>query len=93
MLQMTRRAERLFLRDHLGRFAPAFAHRLRETDPGGAYGALGELLLVLVMQHCGRLGVPVGSQALGLRPDPTAVAAPSGCGIVGEGGCASECGP
>ena len=79
------RATALFLRDHLGRLAPTFARRVAQADPRGFYRALAGLLLALVERDCRRLGVPLGSEALGLRPDPAAVAAPLGCAECGRG--------
>jgi TorA maturation chaperone TorD len=67
MLEETRRATRLFLRHHLGRWAPAFGGRLARGDRGGFYGALGELLVAFVTQECARVGVPVGLELLRLR--------------------------
>lgn len=74
-----RRATRLFLRDHLGRFAPALGERLREADPDGFYGALGALLSAFAMDECQRFEVDVGSAVLPLR-DPTEDAVPMACG-------------
>ncbi len=63
----TRQAARLFLRDHLSRFAPAFGKKLAREDPGGFYGALGELCAAFVAQECARIGVPAGPEFLRLR--------------------------
>ncbi len=79
MRAATVRASALFLRDHLGRLAPAFARRIGRADSDGFYHALAELLRELVAHDCRRLGVPLGSEGLGLRPDPTTIAAPMGC--------------
>ena len=88
MRAATIRATTLFLRDHIGRFAPAFARQLRRADPHGVYGALAQLLLALVLADCQRAGVPTGPEGLGLRPDPATCAAPMGCGSAAEdGGC------
>jgi TorA maturation chaperone TorD len=87
MLAATQRATTLFLRDHLGRFAPAFGRRLARADVGGVYGALAALLLVLVESDRRRLGIAVGPENLGLRPDPASCAAPMGCASDGDGGC------
>jgi DMSO reductase family type II enzyme chaperone len=67
MLEETRRASRLFLRHHLGRWAPALGGRLVRGDRGGFYGTLGELLVAFVTQECGRVGVPAGPDLLRLR--------------------------
>jgi DMSO reductase family type II enzyme chaperone len=75
----TRHAGRVFLRDHLGRWAPAFGAKLGRQDPNGFYGALGRLCAAFVVAECGRVGVPAGPELLRLRsamPDP----APMACG-------------
>lgn len=84
MLEETRKANRLFLRDHLGRFVPALAKRLSRADRGGFYAALGELCRRLVATECARLSVPLGSDGLTLRP-----AGESGVPMACGGG--SEC--
>jgi putative dimethyl sulfoxide reductase chaperone len=75
----TTRATVLFLRDHLGRFAPVFARRLVRADGEGFYATLGQLLLAAVEADCRHLGVAMGAETLGLRPDPAACTAPMGC--------------
>ncbi len=67
-LEEIKKAESLFLREHLGRFAPAFGERLRREDPG-FYGILGGLLRGFVEAECRRLGVAAGPDNLVLRPD------------------------
>ncbi len=67
MLEDTRRATRLFLRHHLGRWAPAFGQRLARQDSGGFYGAMGEVVVAFVTQECARVGVPAGPELLRLR--------------------------
>jgi TorA maturation chaperone TorD len=67
MLEATRRATRLFLRDHLGRWAPAFGMRLAREDQGGFWGALGALCADFITHECASLGVPAGLQFLRLR--------------------------
>jgi TorA maturation chaperone TorD len=88
MLRATERAAFLFLRDHLARFAAAFAHRLRRAD-GGFYSRLGRLLTALLAADCERLGIAMGPALLPLRPDP-ALAAPMGCDPE-SAGCARSC--
>ncbi len=90
MCAATRRATVLFLRDHTGRFAPAFARRLARADAGGLYGALGNLLHALVAADGARLHVATGAASLGLRPDPATCAVPMGCEAAADG---AGCGP
>ena len=84
MLEETRKAARLFLRDHLARFAPAFSRKLARDDRDGFYGRLGELCRSLVEMECVRLGVPAGPENLALRP-ANDERVPMACGA--EGGC------
>jgi DMSO reductase family type II enzyme chaperone len=65
--EATARAARLFLRDHLGHWAPAFAAQLVRLDPDGLYGALGRLLGAFVAAECVRAGVAAGPVFLRLR--------------------------
>jgi TorA maturation chaperone TorD len=77
--EATAGAARLFLRDHLGRWAPAFGTGLARLDPGGFHGALGRLLTEFVAAECARAGVVAGPAFLRLRsaePDRT----PAACG-------------
>lgn len=79
MLEETRKAERLFLRDHLARFLPAFANKLAREDQGGFYHALGELARHLIARECARWNVPLGPGTLSLRP-ATDDRVPMACG-------------
>ncbi len=85
ILVETRRATKLFLRDHLACFAPAFGRRLAEIDPAGFYGNLGRLLRCLVRDDCARLGIACGPDLLRLRAveEP---GVPMACGT-GDGVC------
>jgi DMSO reductase family type II enzyme chaperone len=85
MVEDTRRAARLFLRDHLGRWAPAFGRKLAREDPGGFYGALGRLGAVFVEAECRRAGVAAGPALLRLR-SAEAPDVPMACGTGPEGG-------
>lgn len=73
-------ATRLFLRDHLARFLPAFAQRLRRSDPGGFYAALANLADALVRHEAARFDVPLGGEGLSLRPITDDDAVPIACG-------------
>jgi TorA maturation chaperone TorD len=68
MLEETRKAQRFFLKDHLGRFVPAFAKLLSREKPGGFYSALGNLCHDFIRRECARFNVPLGSEVLRLRP-------------------------
>jgi hypothetical protein len=85
MLEETRRAGRLFLRDHLGRWAPALGRKLAREDAGRFYGALGALCGPFVAIECRRAGVPAGPELLRLRSTETADV-PMACGRSVEGG-------
>jgi DMSO reductase family type II enzyme chaperone len=93
MLEETRKASRLFLRDHLGRFGPAFARQLARADHGGFYGALGNFCSAFLSYECDRVVVTAGPVELGLRP-ATDDRVPMACGSGTE--CAvlpGACGP
>lgn len=63
----TRKAIRLFLRDHLGRFGRAFARLLREQEPEGFFGKLGNVLYDFLTFECRRLGIQPSPPLLALR--------------------------
>ena len=67
--EATRGAARLFLREHLGRWGPAFGQRLGREDPDGFYGALGALGRVFLLAECARMAVSPGPATLRLRSD------------------------
>jgi TorA maturation chaperone TorD len=70
MLEATRGAYRVFLRDHPGRFARALGRLLAVEDANGFYGAAGDALQSLISRECQRVGVPCGPEFLPLRtPD------------------------
>lgn len=94
MLAETCKAQKLFLRDHLGRFVPTFAKTVRQHDHGGFYSKLAELSLELVSIESLRFDVPLGAMNLSLRPaddDGVPMACGSGteCAVV-PGACSSE---
>jgi TorA maturation chaperone TorD len=58
-----------FLRDHLGRWLPAFAALARQRAPGSGYAVLGALAARLVADHATEFGVAPDRLAPGdLRP-------------------------
>lgn len=87
MQSVTVRATPLFLRDHVCRFGPAFARRLMRTDGSGFYAALGRLFAAIIHADARRLGIPLGSEGLGLRPDPATCTVPMGCAEDGGALC------
>jgi TorA maturation chaperone TorD len=64
----TRKAYRLFLKDHFARFFPSFAQKIQRTPGADFYAALAELCLRFVTQESARLGVDSGPLNLPLRP-------------------------
>jgi TorA maturation chaperone TorD len=79
MLEAIRGATRAFLRDHLGRWAPALGFKLAREDSGGFYGAVGRLCAAFVVAECHRVGAPAGPPLLRLR-SPDLDTAPMACG-------------
>jgi DMSO reductase family type II enzyme chaperone len=81
-LAQCRDAQKKFLREHLGRWTPAFARRLASATNDPALRALAEFTRVFVESECGRFGVAPGSEELSLRPvDEAADRACDSCGI------------
>jgi len=71
-------ARRLFLSEHLGRWAPSLAERLREHAPDSLYARLGTLLVTLVSHEARHLGFRLGDTGLPLGSEsPTADACAS----------------
>lgn len=68
MLDETHKAQKLFLRDHFGRFAPSFSQLLIRVDSDGFYGGLAKLCYEFVLRECQRYGVTPGPEQLRLRP-------------------------
>jgi DMSO reductase family type II enzyme chaperone len=67
-LQAGRDAQRKFLREHLGRWLPAFSRRLTDTIGRGALAAIANFTLDFVLAECARFNVATGSEDLLLRP-------------------------
>ncbi len=60
-------AQRKFLRDHLGRWVPAFARRVIQQAGGGFFRDLAHFTLAFVLDECRRLGVQPGADHLRMR--------------------------
>ena len=81
-LAQCRDAQKKFLREHLGRWTPAFARRLAAATNDSALRALAEFTRAFVESECVRFGVNPGSEELSLRPvDEVADRACDSCGI------------
>jgi DMSO reductase family type II enzyme chaperone len=63
-----RDAQKKFLREHLGRWTPAFTRRLARMAGDTALGALADFTREFITTDCARFGVPPGSEDLLLRP-------------------------
>ncbi|HEY4983535.1 MAG TPA: molecular chaperone TorD family protein [Verrucomicrobiae bacterium] len=83
-LALCRNAQKKFLREHLGRWTPAFARRLAGTTTDAALGALAEFTRVFIESECARFAVNPGGEDLLLRPvDEAAESMCASCGIPG----------
>ena len=67
LIEETRRAHKLFLGDHLAKFAATFGRKLAREDPFGLYGRLGNLCIALVQSDCKRLGISSAPDNLPVR--------------------------
>jgi DMSO reductase family type II enzyme chaperone len=81
-LEQCRDAQKKFLREHLGRWTPAFARRLVAATTDPALQALAQFTRAFVEAECVRFGVNTGSEDLLLRPvDDAAESMCGSCGI------------
>jgi putative dimethyl sulfoxide reductase chaperone len=84
-LVLLRDAQRQFLREHLGRWAPAFALRLARRAAGTALGALAAFAGHFIRTECARHGVTPGGEDLALRPVNDAIERLcDSCGLAGH---------
>ena len=75
-------AQKQFLREHLGRWTPAFARRLAASTSESTLRALAEFTRAFVEAECVRFDVHPGSEELALRAvDETADRMCDSCGI------------
>jgi putative dimethyl sulfoxide reductase chaperone len=81
-LALVRDAQKQFLREHLGRWVPAFTRRLERASGGSFLTALARMLREFVVGDCARFGLRPGSEDLLLRPvDEAAESMCASCGI------------
>lgn len=76
-------AQRLFLRDHLARWLPAFAHRVIAADAEGFFGVFASLAFAFIADECRRFEIEAGPQWLELRPIDPATDAAIDCDTAG----------
>lgn len=82
-LDLCRDAQKKFLREHLGRWTPAFARRLARLTDDKFYQAAAELLRQTVQAECARYSLQPGNADLQLHPVGELVDACGSCGIPG----------
>lgn len=81
-LVQCRDAQKKFLREHLGRWTPAFTRRLVAATSEPNLRALSQFTQAFIEAECARFGVNPGSEDLLLRPvDETADRLCDSCGI------------
>jgi len=81
-LALCHEAQTKFLREHLGRWTPAFARRLTGDVTDDALKALAQFTRVFVECECARFGVNPGAEDLLLRPvDADAESLCGSCGL------------
>ena len=67
-LQVSIEAQKKFLREHLGRWAPAFGRRLARVANDAALSALAQFLGQFILAECAAFGIVAGNEDLLLRP-------------------------
>lgn len=80
-LDLCRKAQRQFLREHLGRWVPAFVRRLERLAADTPLAALAHLTRRFIQCECARWGVTPGSEDWLLRPVEEAAALCESCGL------------
>jgi DMSO reductase family type II enzyme chaperone len=81
-VSVCRDAQKRFLREHLGRWMPAFARRLARMATGTPLCALADLTRTFIESECACHGIPAGSEDLLLRPvDEASESACHSCGV------------
>lgn len=71
--EICRAARRAFLTDHLGRWAPAFAARVKDRARLPLYPALAETLLALLSREAEALGATLDPMPAAIPEEPAAV--------------------
>jgi DMSO reductase family type II enzyme chaperone len=82
--ELCRDAQKKFLREHLGRWSPAFARRLVRAATDDTLAALAGFTRDFIAVECARLGLAAGSEDLLLRPvDEAAERLCDSCALAG----------
>lgn len=81
VLRINLDAQRLFLREHLGRWSPTFARRLEAMVGDETLRAAARLLIAFVDTECRHAGIPSGSSDVSLRPADEGAALCDSCGL------------
>ncbi len=91
-LNISVQAQRDFLKDHLARWLPAFAHRVQQADPQGFYGKLAGFASAFVLAECRRFEITAGPHTVELRPADPVLDTSMSCGPAphGSGGAGDE---
>lgn len=81
-LSLCREAQKRFLREHLGRWTPAFTRRLARMAGDGPLGALANFTRAVVEADCAHFETAAGSEDLLLRPvDEASESLCHSCGV------------
>lgn len=81
-ISLCRDAQKRFLREHLGRWTPAFARRLARMAAGTPLCALADFTRAFIELECARHEIAPGSEDLLLRPvDAAAESMCNSCGV------------
>ena len=81
-LSVCRDARKKFLREHIGRWAPAFTRRLARQSAAPSMEALADFARAFIESDCRRAGVPSGNEDLLLRSvDESEETLCASCGI------------
>ncbi|HTL54106.1 MAG TPA: molecular chaperone TorD family protein [Candidatus Limnocylindrales bacterium] len=81
VMALCREAQKRFLREHLGRWTPAFARRLARMTAGSPLHALAVFTRAFIEFECSQHGISPGSEDLLLRPVEEAESMCHSCGI------------
>ncbi len=80
--QVCREAQKVFLKEHLGRWAPTFLHRLAERAKGNVFESIANAAAVWIAAECRSLDVPMAADELRIANfDAPATGVNFSCGV------------